>query len=52
MSNRAAGYTCPFCGFDLEMVIIRMLQDDDGYQIGVDLECRRCHYQWREINWE
>jgi len=52
MSMKAAGYTCPWCGYDKEMDIIKLLKDDDGHPIGVDLECPLDRFQWQEINWE
>ena len=52
MSMKAAGYTCPYCGHDYEMNIIGWIKDEDGYQVGVSLECPKCAYQWVEANWE
>lgn len=52
MSMKAAGYTCPYCGHDHEMLIIGWLRDEDGDMLGADLECPKCAYQWRTLNWE
>ena len=54
MSMKAAGYKCPFCGYDHEMNIIAFVRDETMgfYVAGADLECPECSYQWRTINWE
>ncbi len=49
MTMKAAGYKCPYCGYeDGEFDIIRIPKDDDGHILALDLECPECHYEWRE----
>ncbi len=48
MSNKAAGYKCPFCGYDHEMDITGWITDEDDTLIGSSLMCPECHYEWIE----
>ncbi len=52
MSMKAAGYTCPYCGYDHEMNITGWIKDDDGFMVGTSLDCPKCHYEWIEAHRE
>ncbi len=46
---KAAGYTCPFCSAnEVEFDILKMVSNDDGFVVGLDLRCPRCAYEWHE----
>jgi len=52
MSMKAAGYKCPFCGYDDGEFDIIEFRVEDGVPVAIDLECPECFYQWQEIDGE